>query len=89
MAKSNWGITSGFIGKLGNVVGFNWKGINLQRALTKSTDPRTEKQLLQRAKFALAGKLGSVVYEAVYVGFRSEAAEHRSTQSGLFLKYNL
>ena len=59
MAKSNWGITSGFIGKLGNVVGFNWKGINLQRALTKSTDPHTEKQLLQRAKFALAGKLGS------------------------------
>ena len=89
MAKSNWGITSGFIGKLGNVVGFNWKGINLQRALIKSADPRTKKQLLQRAKFALTGKLASVLYEALYEGYRHEARELRSTQSGLFLKYNL
>jgi len=89
MAKSNWGITSGFVGKLGNVVGFNWKGINLQRALIKGTDKRSEKQLLQRAKFSLVGKLGSVLYEAVYEGFRYEAHDRRSTQNGLFLKYNL
>ena len=89
MAKSNWGITSGFVGKLGNVVGFNWKGINLQRALIVGADKRTEKQLLQRAKFALVGKLGSVLYEAVYEGFRYEASDCRSTQNGLFLKYNL
>ena len=89
MAKSNWGITSGFVGKLGNVVGFNWKGINLQRALIVGADKRTEKQLLQRAKFALIGKLGSVLYEAVYEGFRYEARDCRSTQNGLFLKYNL
>jgi len=89
MAKSNWGITSGFVGKLGNVVGFNWKGINLQRALIVGADKRSEKQLLQRAKFALVGKLGSVLYEAVYEGFRYEARDCRSTQNGLFLKYNL
>lgn len=89
MAKSNWGITSGFVGKLGNVVGFNWKGINLQRALKVGVDKRSEKQLLQRAKFSLVGKLGSVLYEAVYEGFRSEARDCRSTQNGLFLKYNL
>ncbi len=89
MAKSNWGITSGFVGKLGNVVGFNWKGINLQRALIVGADKRSEKQLLQRAKFALVGKLGSVLYEAVYEGFRFEARDCRSTQNGLFLKYNL
>ena len=35
MSKSNWGITSGFTGKLGNVVGFNWKGQNIQRALVQ------------------------------------------------------
>ena len=36
MAKTNWSITSGFIGKLGNVVGFNWKGINVMRAHTQN-----------------------------------------------------
>ena len=51
MAKTNWGITSGFIGKLGNVVGFNWKGKNIQRALVQGADTRSEAQILQRARF--------------------------------------
>ena len=50
MAKSNWGITSGFIGKL--------------------------------------GKLSSLLYDAIYEGYRREANENKSTQSGLFIKYN-
>ncbi len=46
MAKTNWGITSGFIGKLGNVVGFNWKGKNIQRALIQDADTRSESLLI-------------------------------------------
>ena len=88
MARINWGITNGFVGKLGNVVGFNWKGINLQRAKTRVSNPRTKKQMLQRAKFAVSGKLASSLYDALYYGYRSEARELRSTQNGLFLKEN-
>ena len=89
MAKSNWGITSGFTGKLGNVVGFNWKGKNIQRALVKGTDARTEKQLYGRTKFAQLGKLSGIVYDAIYEGYRKVARDNRSTQGGLFIKNNI
>ncbi len=89
MAKSNWGITSGFIGKLGNVVGFNWKGKNIQRALVKGADAKSEKQLYARTKFSIITKLGGVLYEAIYEGFRLQAREQRSTQSGLFVRSNI
>ena len=58
MAKTNWGITSEFIGKLGNVVGFNWKGKNIQRALIQGADTRNEAQILQRARFGMIGQIG-------------------------------
>ena len=89
MAKSNWGITSGFIGKLGNVVGFNWKGKNIQRALVKGADAKSEKQLYNRSKFAQLGKLSGIVYDAIYEGYRLEARKNSSTQSGLFIKENI
>ncbi len=88
MAKSNWGITSGFIGKLGNVVGFNWKGKNIQRALVQTSDPKSEGQQLNRAKFAIITRMGSDLYEAVYEGYRNEASHLKTTQNGLFLKDN-
>ncbi len=88
MAKSNWGITSGFIGKLGNVVGFNWKGRNVQRALTQTSNPNTKAQVLARTRFALITRTGGELYEAVYEGFRREANNLRTTQNGLFVKEN-
>jgi hypothetical protein len=48
------GITGGFSGKVGPVVGANWKGITYMRALPLEVkDPRTEAQLMHRSKFAL------------------------------------
>ena len=88
MARINWGITNGFIGKLGNVVGFNWKGINLQRAKTRVSNPRTKAQMLQRTKFAVSGKLARMLYDALYYGYRNEARMLRSTQTGLFMREN-
>ena len=90
MAKSNWGITSGFIGKLGNVVGYNWKGKNIQRALTQNGNKsHSQEQQLQRARFALITLVASDLYEAVYEGYRREADKLHSTQNGLFVKYNI
>jgi len=89
MAKSNWGITSGFVGKLGNVVGFNWKGKNVQRALTQASNPNTKGQTLQRTRFAIITHAGSDLYEAIYEGYRREADNLRTTQNGLFVKYNM
>ena len=90
MAKINWGITSGFVGKLGNVVGFNWKGQNIQRAHNvNGSKSRTKDQSLQRAKFALITHAGSDLYEAVYEGYHYAARTRRTTQNGLFVKDNM
>ena len=90
MAKSNWGITSGFIGKLGNVVGYNWKGVNVQRALiVNGRKSQSEEQQLARTRFALITLVASDLYEAVYEGYRREADKLHSTQNGLFVKYNI
>ncbi len=55
MATLNKGILGGFSGKIGNVVGANWRVRDIMRSLPKPSqkDP-TEKQLLQQAKFKLA-----------------------------------
>ena len=90
MAKINWGITSGFIGKLGNVVGFNWKGENIQRAHTvNGRKSQTKEQSLQRARFALITHAGGDLYEAIYSGYRFVARSRRTTQNGLFVRENM
>ena len=49
------GILGGFTGKVGTVVGSNWKGIAYMRSLPqKVKNPCTPAQLSQRSKFALA-----------------------------------
>ncbi len=55
MATFNKGILGGFSGKVGTVVGANWRGKDIMRSRPKPSqkDP-TEKQLLQQAKFKLA-----------------------------------
>lgn len=63
MGKINQGILGGFSGKVGNVVGFFWKGEAIMRSLAGNpTNPRTEAQLEQRARFTVAGSLLSSIY---------------------------
>ncbi|MBV6879867.1 DUF6266 family protein [Epilithonimonas ginsengisoli] len=55
MATFNKGILGGFSGKVGTVVGANWRGKDIMRSLPKpSLKEPTEKQLLQQARFKLA-----------------------------------
>ena len=67
MGKISQGILDGISGKVGNVVGASWKGIDYIRIKPDHvTNPRTELQVNHRAKFkgvtALAKKvMGSVI----------------------------
>ena len=55
MATFNKGILGGFSGKVGTVVGANWRGKDIMRSLPKPSQKEpTEKQLLQQARFKLA-----------------------------------
>lgn len=55
MATIKKGILGGFSGKVGTVVGANWRGKDIIRSLPKESQKEpSEKQLLQQAKFKLA-----------------------------------
>lgn len=52
MATFNKGILGGFSGKVGNVVGAHWRGLNIMRSVPPRRGPGgTPEQLMQRRKF--------------------------------------
>ncbi|WP_439479270.1 DUF6266 family protein [Chryseobacterium aquaticum] len=54
MARITKGILGGFSGKVGTIVGANWRGQDIIRSIPKpSSRPPSEKQLLQQNKFKL------------------------------------
>lgn len=76
------GIMGGFSGKVGNIVGASWKGIAYIRSMPASIhNPRTEKQVTQRNKFSLIGRLLKTLNPVVKVGFKSIAGRGKSTYS--------
>jgi len=57
MGTISKGILGGFSGKVGTVVGANWRGKDVMRSLPKkSSRTATEDQLIQRQKFGLVTK---------------------------------
>lgn len=66
------GILGGFSGKIGNVIGSSWLGVDYMKSLPrKSKKPPTINQLTSRAKFALAGKFLNDIAALISVGFQS------------------
>ena len=68
------GITGGFSGMVGNVIGGSWKGIAYMRIRPVSVaNPKTDLQLDQRSKFAVTLKFLEPLTEALRTGFRNYA----------------
>lgn len=68
------GILGGFSGKVGSVVGGTWNGITYMRSLPSTVkNPRTEKQLSQRSKFALTVQFLKPIHPYLRVGFKGFA----------------
>lgn len=67
------GILGGFSGKVGNVIGSSWKGITYMRSVSdrRNYEP-TERQIIQRAKFAFASKFLQTFSPLLRVGFRTQ-----------------
>ena len=65
------GIMGGFSGKVGNIVGASWKGIAYIRSLPASVhNPRTEKQVTQRTRFSLMGRLLKMLTPILRIGLK-------------------
>ena len=88
MAKINKGILGGFSGKVGNVIGGSWKGIDYMRSKpNKVKDPKTEAQLAQRQKFAMVGTFLRKIQPLIRLGFKTNTKRMSSINSAM--SYNL
>jgi len=88
MAKFSKGILGGFSGKVGNVVGSSWKGIDYMRSKpNKVNDPKTEAQLTQRQKFALVNAFLKKIKPVIQAGFKNNIK--RMTAFNSAMSYNL
>ena len=68
------GILGGFSGKVGTVVGSNWKGTSYMRALAlKVKDANTEKQRYQRNKFIITHSFLKTMTPFIRFGYRGYA----------------
>lgn len=74
MGKISQGILGGFSGKVGSVVGANWKGINYMRSKAVSVaNPRTEGQVKQRTKFSVTLSFLQPITDFLRVGYKMYA----------------
>lgn len=88
MGIINQGILGGVSGKIGNVVGGSWKGIDYLRIMPASVaNPKTPAQMDQRSKFITVIKFLQPMVEFLRVGFKLYAI--KMTQFNSAMSYNL
>ena len=88
MGKISQGVLGGFSGKVGNIVGGTWKGIDYMRIKPANvSNPRTEGQVDQRSKFSTTLKFLQSMTDFLRVGFKMYA--NKMTQFNAAMSYNL
>ena len=88
MGKISQGILGGFSGKVGNVIGGNWKGIDYMRVKPASVaNPQTDGQMDQRSKFSTVISFLQPISEFIKVGFKSYAIKMTAFNSAM--SYNV
>ena len=88
MAVINQGILGGVSGKIGNVIGGTWKGIDYLRIKPSSVaNPKTEGQLDQRSKFAKVLFFLQPMADFLRVGFKQYVI--KMTEFNAAMSYNL
>ncbi|MPM74213.1 hypothetical protein SDC9_121198 [bioreactor metagenome] len=70
MGRIKKGALGGFSGKVGNVVGASWKGIDYIRSWpAKVNDPKTKEQLKQRGRFSITLDFLRTITPVLRIGF--------------------
>lgn len=84
MGTIKQGILGGFSGRVGTVIGSNWKSVHYMRALaTNVSNPRTEKQQCQRGKFSTAISFLTTITPFVRVGYKSYATDQSAFNAAM------
>ena len=88
MGKINQGILGGVSGKVGNVIGANWKGIDYIRVKPSNvSNPRTVGQVNQRTKFTVTLEFLQAIKPFVKAGYRNLA--NKKTEFNAAMSYIL
>lgn len=89
MARLKNGILGGVSGKIGNVVGSNWKGIDYVKSLpSQYNDAKTEVQILNRTKFQTVVKFLQPLLEVIRIGFNSLAVKKTAFNAATSYTYH-
>lgn len=76
MGTINQGITGGFSGKVGTVIGVSWNGVDYMRGKAgQISNPQTEAQQHQRAKVVTMVRFLRPMTEFLRVGFKKQAVK--------------
>lgn len=89
MGKSNNLLSTGFSGRIGNVVGYMWRGKYCVRSMpTHFTDAKTEHQLEQRSLFKQTVHFASRARIVLRHGLRMQSLNAHLTEYNYFMRIN-
>lgn len=89
MARLKNGVFGGFSGKIGNVIGSSWRGIDYIKSLpVKMHDPKTKGQVKQRSRFSVTMDFLRTITPFLRIGFQSHA-DGRMTAFNAAMSYNM
>lgn len=89
MATLKNGILGGVRGKIGNVVGSSWNGIDYLKTLPSHyTDAKTEVQVSNRSKFLRVIRFLQPITEFIRVGFKSQAVKKTAFNAATAYHYH-
>lgn len=83
------GFLDGFSGRLGNTIGYNWRGRMCVRSMPSHyNDARTSQQLQQRALFKSVVGFASKARQVLKKGLRAASIDAQMTESNYFMRIN-
>lgn len=89
MAKQTSGINGGFNGKVGTVVGYQWRGEWVMRALPHDFhDAKSERQLEQRGRFKASVGFAARLRDILILGLRQVSQKAHKTEYNYFQMIN-
>ena len=89
MGKTGNGFLGGFSGRLGNVIGYEWRGKMCVRSMPgQYNDAKTPRQLAQRALFKAVVRFASRAGDVLRIGLQTASINAQMTESNYFMRLN-
>ena len=89
MGKTDFGFMAGFSGRLGNLIGYRWRGRLCVRTMPSHyRDARTPEQLQQRALFKAVVRFAAKARQVLKKGMNAVSLDAQMTESNYFMRVN-